>query len=411
MKKFNDGRDWFFEKRYGMFIHWGLYAINAFHEQEQWRNSIPREEYMKLADKWNPVDYDPNKWIDLARESGMEYLVLTTKHHDGFCLWDTKETEFNTINTPYGKDLLKEFVDACHKQNFPVGLYYSVVDWNHKNYPNAGRHHELNGPEPGDKPDIIKYTEYLKRQVNELCTNYGDIKAFWWDMNVEEHQDPSINEMIRTLQPNCIINDRGMSEGDYSTPEREWDKEKESRSYSSPVEACNSVGTQSWGYREGESYYSSLHLLRSIDNHLAKGGNYLLNVGPDAMGVIPHKSAQILSSISDWLEPLKEAFYDTEPYSDITDNQDVLITKKKNVLYIHLNNHPSGEDIILKPLEKLPVEAILLNNQQPLKFSNSRLPSQHRRKSGFLHIKGIPVNDYNHTILIIKLVFEENEEL
>ena len=208
IERFGDERDWFFEKRFGMFVHWGLYAIPAWHEQYQQRAGIPRQQYEKLSGQWNPVHFDPEEWLDLMQEAGMEYLTITSKHHDGFCLWDTKYTPFNTMNTPYGKDILGMLADACHKREVPLSLYYSIVDWHHPNYPNQGRHHELPGPVHGDDPNWELYMEFLKNQVVELCSNYGDLHGFWWDMNVPEHHDPSINAMISLLQPKAVINNR-----------------------------------------------------------------------------------------------------------------------------------------------------------------------------------------------------------
>ncbi|MBM3890332.1 MAG: hypothetical protein FJ388_14555, partial [Verrucomicrobia bacterium] len=126
-KRFGDGRDWFFEKRFGMFVHWGLYAIHGFHEQEQWRARVPRAEFVKLARQWNPVKFNPDAWLDLLQETGMKYICLTTKHHDGFCLWDTKQTAFNTMNTPYKRDIIKLLADACHRRGVPLCLYYSIA--------------------------------------------------------------------------------------------------------------------------------------------------------------------------------------------------------------------------------------------------------------------------------------------
>lgn len=143
VERFKDERDWFFENRFGMFVHWGIYAIPGWHEQHQWRGRTPAHEYVKLAEHWNPVNYNPDAWLDLAEEAGMQYIVVTTKHHDGFCLWDTAHTDFNTMNTPCGKDLIAELADACHRRDFPLGFYYSCADWHHPYYPNQGRHHEL----------------------------------------------------------------------------------------------------------------------------------------------------------------------------------------------------------------------------------------------------------------------------
>ncbi len=218
--RFGDARDWWFDRRFGLFIHWGLYSIRGWHEQDQWRRRIPRSEYVKLAAQWNPVKFDPDQWLDLAERTGMKYICITTKHHDGFCLFESKHTPYHTMNTPYGRDVIKLLADACHRRKFPLCLYYSIADWHQPNYPNQGRHHEL-PPQPGDQPDLLKYLEYLKAQVQELCTNYGEIHGFWWDMNVDKHVDRTINDAIRRLQPQAVINDRGYDEGDFGTPERE----------------------------------------------------------------------------------------------------------------------------------------------------------------------------------------------
>jgi alpha-L-fucosidase len=139
LTRFGDDRDWFFEKRFGLFVHWGLYSIPAWHEQMQWRKRVPRGGYEKLAGQFNPVRFDPDAWLDLAEEAGMQYLCFTTKHHDGFCLWDTAGTDYNVMNSPYGRDILAILAEACHRRGFPVSLYYSAVDWQHPNYPNQGR--------------------------------------------------------------------------------------------------------------------------------------------------------------------------------------------------------------------------------------------------------------------------------
>lgn len=306
MQRFNDGRDWFFEKRFGLFVHWGLYAIPAWHEQLQWRGRVARDDYGKLAGQWNPVRFDPDDWLDLAAAAGMKYVCFTTKHHDGFCLWDTKQTPFNTMNTPYGRDVLAMLAEACRRRGVPLCLYYSCVDWHHPNYPNQGRHHELSAPLPGDEPDHAKYLEFLKAQVRELCTNYGEIHGFWWDMNVEKHVDPSINEMIRALQPKAVINNRGYDEGDFGTPERDFEKD-DAATLTRLTEACQSVGTESWGYRRDEDFYSDRHLLRGIDKYLARGANYLLNVGPMADGTIASEAAAILRRIGQWHGAVRES--------------------------------------------------------------------------------------------------------
>ena len=324
--RFGDGRDWFFEKRFGMFIHWGLYAIRGWHEQHQWRARVPRAEFVKLAQQWNPAKFNPHAWLDLLQETGMKYLCLTTKHHDGFCLWDTKQTAFNTMNTPYRRDILGLLADACHQRRVPLCLYYSIADWNHPNYPNQGRHHELE-PQPQDSPAWGKYLEFLKAQVRELCSNYGEIHGFWWDMNVPQHKDPSINAMIRQLQPKAVINNRGFDDGDFGTPERDYEKD-DATAFPRPTEACQSVGMESWGYRRDEDYYTDRHLMRSIDRYLARDGNYLLNVGPKPDGTIPKESTAILHRIGKWYRAVKESLEGVQPASQLTTNRNVMLSRR-----------------------------------------------------------------------------------
>ena len=219
--RFGDGRDWFFQKCLGLFVHWGLYAIPAWHEQHMYRMGWTRKQYAPLAGQFNPRRFDPNRWIDAAEASGMEYLCLTAKHIDGFCLWDTRETKFNVTNTPYRREIVRPVADACHRRGMPLQLYYSVVDGHHPNYPNAGRPHEFKAPQPGDQPDLLRYVEFAKRQIRELCTNYGELHGIWFDANHLKHRDPAFREMIRSLQPKAVINNRGFDDGDYGTPERD----------------------------------------------------------------------------------------------------------------------------------------------------------------------------------------------
>jgi alpha-L-fucosidase len=227
--------------------------------------------------------------------------------------------------------------EACRKRNIPLCLYYSVVDWNHPNYPNLGRHHEL-PPQPQDSPDWEQYMEFLKAQVRELCTNYGEIHGFWWDMNVPQYKDYMINAMIRRLQPKAVINNRGFDEGDFGTPERDFDHDAaETRSFSRPTEACQSVGMESWGYKKDEDFYTDRHLMSSIDRYLARDANYLLNVGPNADGLIPSESAAILRRIGNWKKTVDEAFLDVQLDSELVSSTDVLVTKREQTVYIHLN--------------------------------------------------------------------------
>lgn len=408
--RFDDGRDWFFQKRFGMFIHWGIYAIPGWHEQHQWRKKVSRDEYVKLAAQWNPARFDPEAWLDLLSEAGMKYLCLTTKHHDGFCLWDTKATPYNTMNTPYGRDVLKMFADACHRRGIPLCLYYSCVDWHQRNYPNQGRHHELPAV-PGDEPNFEKYLEFLKVQVRELCSNYGPIHGFWWDMNVPKHVDRSINATIRRLQPNAVINDRGYDEGDFGTPERDYEKDDPAKPLVRRTEACQSVGAESWGYRGDEDYYTDGHLLRSLDKYLARGANYLLNVGPTPEGTIASEAAAILKRIGTWYRNVKESLEGVEPASQFTTNRNVLITRRDTTLYVHLGKEPLTDAVKLPPIQVAPRRATLLNTGAPVQCAVTLLPSDHAAGKAYLRLRKLPVNELSNTVLVVKLEFDQLPEL
>jgi alpha-L-fucosidase len=404
--RFGDGRDWFFEKRYGMFVHWGLYSIPGWHEQHQWRGKVERNEYVKLAERWNPEHFNPEQWLDLMEEAGMKYITITTKHHDGFCLWDTKQTTFNTMNTPFKKDVIGMLADACHKRGIPLCLYYSIADWNHPNYPNEGRHHEL-PPQPQDSPDWAKYMHFLKEQVRELCTNYGEIHGFWWDMNVPVYNDKSVNVMIRQLQPKAVINNRGFDEGDFGTPERDYDKNSdEVKGFERMTEACQSVGMESWGYKKDEDYYTDRHLIASIDKYLARDANYLLNVGPTGEGLIPPQSAEIIKRIGIWKKSVDESFNNVEFNSGLTDAEGVLITYRDKTLYVHLNNLPVGNGIKLKPITVAPQKATLLNTGEMVDFSVNLCPSDHASQQPYLRLRNLPVDEMSNSVMVVKLEFD-----
>jgi len=404
--RFGDGRDWFFESRYGMFVHWGLYSIPGWHEQHQWRARVPRAEYVKLAEQWNPKKFNPEEWLDLMEEAGMKYITLTTKHHDGFCLWDTKQTAFNTMNTPYKKDIIGMLSEACHKRKIPLCLYYSIADWNQPNYPNSGRHHEL-PPQPQDAPDWGKYMVFLKEQVRELCTNYGEIHGFWWDMNVPVYKDPSVNALIRKLQPKAVINNRGFDEGDFGTPERDYDNgAAEAKGFDKLVEACQSVGMESWGYKKDEDFYTDRHLISSIDRYLARDANYLLNVGPTGEGIIPKEAAAILQRIGKWKASVDESFQKVHADSELVSAPGVLVTKNDRTLYIHMNKLPVGNGLKLKPINILPIKATLLNTGKPIDCVVNLCPSDHATQQPYLRLRNLPANEMSNTVLVARLEFD-----
>lgn len=402
----------FKDERFGLFVHWGLYAVGQWHEQEQWRKRVDKRDYTKYMMEFNPEGYTPDEWMCLAKEAGMQYVVFTTKHHDGFCMWDTKYTDYNIMNTPYGKDVLKEVAQSCKKYGLKLGLYYSVPDWNQKNSINFGASHQLAKPNPGDEPDVEKYKAFIKNQMKELMKNYGKIEALFWDIPPCNY-DPSVNAYVKSLMPDIFINDRGYSEGDYATPEREVPKGK---AFSRLTEACQSIGAQAWGYRVNEDYFSHKFIESSIDSIMCRGGNYLLNVGPDAKGHIAPKAKEAIEKIGAWYNKVSESYLGAEIVDINIQNSinDFFITKKGNALYIHLTERSQVDGLALRPIADMPKEAIVLNNRKELICEMAYMPSYfspQKTDGEYLHVMGIPINELSGEVIVLKLTFEDLDSM
>ena len=408
-KYFSDNRDRFFDNRLGLFVHWGIYSVGAWHEQHGYRANISRSDYAKYAENFNPVDFNPAKWLDMVQKNGYDYICFTTKHIDGFCMFDTKLTDFNIMNTPYGRDILKELSDECHKRNFPLALYYSPIDRSHPSYPQYGGAYENKVQTPEDNPDMQTYMDFLKGQVKELCSNYGEIYAFWWDGGHHlNNEDTSVNELLRKLQPGILINNRGFSEGDFRTPERDWYEYVDSDTiFETPTEACQSIGTESWGYRENEEYYSIRYLMESMDKILAKGGNYLLNAGPMANGEFPNEATEILGKIGDWYNKVKAAIYNSEPLVGVIKNNDVLLTIKDNRIFVHIYKYPKSSVVWLDLIDILPISATLLNNGKPVDVKVELTPLYFKEGKPLLRISNLPVNRFSGEVMIVELEFND----
>ena len=401
MQELSGAKHWFHEKRFGLFVHWGIYAIAGIHEQEQWRLKVPAADYRKYAAEFNPVKFDPAQWLDLAQETGMEYLVFTAKHHDGFCMWNTRETDYNIMNTPYGKDVLRMLADECAKRNFPLEFYYSCVDWHHPAYPNLGRHHEIE-TDPRHH-DMDAYMAFLKRQIRELCTGYGPVHGIWWDMNVPKLMDPSVEELIASLQPAAVLNNRGYGPGDFSTPERDYQAEA-AAPFEKPTEACESVGQQSWGYRRDEDYYSVREIERKIALNIALGGNYLLNAGPDASGRFPEKAKSILHRIGRWYKTVSSALT-AKPCPGLINVPGTLCTGEGRELNLILLDPPRGESLRLGGLKKMPRRAVLLNSGTEL---TPTMGPDIQLLPPALTLRHLPVDRMNDEIQVIRLSFDED---
>ena len=392
------------ENKFGMFVHWGIYAQTGLQEQAIVRYEMDRGEYEALQGVFDPVDYDPEQWVLLAKAAGMKYICFTTKHHDGFCMWDTKYTDYNIMNTPYGRDVLKMLADACAKHGMLLSLYYSNPDWHYEYGYNPASSHQWRSVQT-DHPDTVKYREYIRNQVTELLTNYGPIYTFFWDIP-PKIEDPSLNELVRRLQPGIYINNRGWDKGDFSTPEREY-KAAEGQRFESMTEACNSLGEQSWGYRENEDFYSMRHLISSIDRIMAMGGSYLLNVGPNGLGEITEEYASRLRRIGDWYNRMEGALvcHEADPFNYGIKANKAIVTKKNGKSYFHFPDGIRSSSLAFGYFPSVPKSVRLLNTGKQLGVAIDRLPEYFTNGQAlpFLHITGIPVDDLANEVIVIEI--------
>lgn len=398
----------FFARRLGLFIHWGLYAIPGWQEQHQFRLRVPRVEYGRLTSQFTASAFDPNGWIDAAESAGMSYLVFTTKHLDGFCLWDTASTEFKVTRTPFGRDALAELSAACRRRGMPLGLYYSAIDQHAPFYPHRGCGHELSGPEPGDCPDWERYVSYMEVQLRELCTRYGELAVFWWDSGTEIGLPaPHLNALIRECQPGILINNRGLSgDGDFSTPERDFNPEFDQEScFRRPVEACQAVGAESWGWRVDEDYYSDRYLLGEIDRTVARGGNYLLNVGPRPDGSLDAEALRMLGVIGDWYRSVRESLVEVESVAEVATEPALPVTRRGDTLYVHVHRPLTVRRLLLPGIDVLPIRAVVLNDGSPVHCSMDLLPWRYVSGARPLRLCNLPVNEWAGSVMVLRLDF------
>ncbi|WP_168119979.1 alpha-L-fucosidase [Paenibacillus sp. HB172176] len=315
---------WFTEARFGMYIHWGLYSLGARHEWMRGREFLSNEQYEKYFKRFDPDLYDPELWAQLASDAGMKYMVVTTKHHEGFCLWDSKLTDYKVTNTPYGKDLLRPMLDAFRGKGIRAGLYYSLLDWHHSQYTVDVKHpqrYDAAFVEQSKQRDFSKYVDYLFGQTRELLSEFGDIDVLFYDFSIaaeegfpgkgkEAWQSEKLVKLIRELQPRIMLNDRLQVPGDITTPEqyqpREWIKVNGRRVV---WEACHTF-SGSWGYyRDEESWKSVDMLLQMLIDTVAKGGNLLLNVGPTGRGEFDERAVDRLKGMGGWMRRHSRSIY------------------------------------------------------------------------------------------------------
>jgi len=364
---------WWREAKFGMFIHWGLYAIPAgewkgkkvggIGEWIMHRAHIPVEEYAPLQKQFNPVKYDAKQWVAIAKAAGMKYIVITSKHHDGFCLFDSELTDYDMMGTPYGRDLLKPLADECHKQGIKICWYHSIMDWYQPDAKGA---------------NFPKYSEHMRGQLKELLTNYGEIGVLWfdgeWIGEWNEEKGIELEKYIRGIQPSLIVNNRvgkrkQGSPGDFGTPEQHipptgipgWD-----------WETCMTMNN-TWGFKKDDhNWKSTQDLLRKLVDIASKGGNFLLNVGPTAEGLIPGPSVERLAEVGRWMDTNGQSIYGTtaSPFKRLAWGR---ATKKPGRLYLHVFNWPADGQLVVPGLGNEVAKAYLLArpDAEPLAVTRS----------------------------------------
>lgn len=358
---------WYTQARFGMFLHWGLYAIPARGEWVRSVERIPSEVYDRYMREFSPQDCDMRRWMAAAKGAGVRYAVLTAKHHDGFCLFDSAYTDFKSTNSPAGRDFVREFVEAAREFDIRVGLYFSLIDWHHPDFPHCG---DRNRPMRGDAGfsdegrDFGRYLDFMHAQVRELCSNYGKLDILWFDFSYdglrgEAWRGTELMKMVRALQPDVVVNNRlevsgeGLGSlaacaptpyhGDFVTPEQIAPLDGLCDAQGTPLvwESCITMNNH-WGYCAGDHFYKPAPMLiRKLVECVSKGGNLLLNVGPDAQGRFPKESFEALNRIGEWLGENGESVYGCGP-SGLPKPEYGRFTRNGDRLYVHIFENTLG---------------------------------------------------------------------
>jgi len=360
---------WWHDAKFGMFIHFGLYAAHGRHEWAMENEAIPVAEYQNFTAGYNPGPGSARGWARLAKAAGMKYMVLTSKHHEGFCNWDTKLTNYNAVNYGPKRDVIREFVEAGRAEGLRVGFYYSLMDWHH---PDGARCQD----DPAARRRFVDYTHGL---IRELMSNYGKIDILWydvsWPLEAQGWESEKMNQMVFALQPDIIVNNRNRLAGDFSTPEQTIRAEAGGRAW----ESCMTLN-DSWGYQKADDNWKDPRtVIRNLITCARDGGNYLLNIGPQPDGGIPPESGRILTAVGEWMKRNGETIYAADicqPHTSAYAN----FTRKGSTLFMHVFFWP-GTDVSISGLKQKILSAKILKTGAVLTVS----------QDGFrTHITGLP---------------------
>ena len=346
---------WWHEAKFGMFIHWGLYSVLGRHEWVMENEGIPVKEYEPLADRFNPKPNAARDWARLARRAGMKYTVMTSKHHEGFCNFDSKLTAYCAAKRGPGRDLVREYVDAARAEGLRFGFYYSLMDW----------HHPDGAACLKDESARRRFVDYIHGHVKELMTNYGTVDILWydvaWPLDAKGWESVDMNTMVRKLQPEIIINNRSKIPEDFDTPEQRIEA-----SANRPWESCMTLN-DSWGYHASDrNWKTPTTVIRNLITCARDGGNYLLNIGPMPDGSIPEESVKILTTVGDWMAKHGTTIYGSDRCQPRRGNY-LSFTRKGNTLFAHVHYWP-GETVVIGNLTNKVTSARFHATDQPVKF-------------------------------------------
>jgi alpha-L-fucosidase len=355
--------EWWKDARFGMFIHWGPISLKGTEISWSRGKEIPVEEYDNLYKQFNPVKFNADEWVKLAKDAGMKYIVFTSKHHDGFCMWNTKYTDHNIMNSPFKRDVMKELAEACKKQGMALGFYHSTTDWYNPDFPLTSPGGTVRRP----VSNIERYTEYLKNESVEIIKNYGPLLVMWYDVPQEfdAKRGQGVIDYIRKVQPDILVNDRTGAKGDFDTPEQRIGDFQIDR----PWETCMTIGEQ-WAWKPNDVVKSLEVCLQNLIRSSGGDGNLLFNVGPKSDGTIEPLQAERLREMGKWLEKYGYTVYGTRggPFkpSDMG-----VSTRKGNKIYLHIFKLTGDSPRIVLPDIGMEIKKCVLADGAPVKYTHA----------------------------------------
>ncbi|MGX4583892.1 alpha-L-fucosidase [Paenibacillus chitinolyticus] len=416
-------QQWFEDAKLGIFIHYGIYAVNGIAESWSFYNGrISYEDYMKQLGGFTARNFDADKWADLIEKSGAKYAVLTTKHHDGVALWDTRASDLNVVkSTPAGRDIIREYADAVTRRGIRLGLYFSLIDWSHPDYPSVyeggkvpeepGLANPFSSPAGGvqDEEKWQRFLTFNNEQLRELLTNYGKVDLLWfdgdWERSAEQWNLPAFKNYLLSFNPEIMINSRLQGHGDYKTPEQGLPITRPE----GPWEFCTTINS-SWGYVPDDNHYKSLHqIIRMFCDCISMGGNMLLDIGPKEDGTVDPRQEQILLGLGSWIRTHEEAVYGTR--------EGILtryylggstLSKDKKTLYLFVYDDPK-ESVCLKGLSSKIRTITVLHSGKELTYDiHGGVPWFQIPGTTWIHLTQEDTHDY---VTVLKIELEDELDM